>query len=132
MGRPAPVFIDAAYAAEMLGVAPEVVLDWVQSGVLRTFGGRPSNPVLRSADVRSVADQFGVHPDERPTKRVKSISARVQTRLTADARWADLSAEDIREWARRADPARRQAARKAVEIAQERLGDVLRALDELA
>jgi hypothetical protein len=125
-----PPFVDAAHAAQMLHVTTEVVLDLVKSGKLRRFGGRPDNPFVRSADVAALATELGVQQVEEPPKRVKSASARVQSRLTADSRWADVSAGDIREWAARAEPARRQAARKAAILALQQLEIVLRVLDD--
>jgi hypothetical protein len=61
---------------------------------------------------------------------VKSPSARVQQRITADARWGDVSEEDIRDWASRADDARLHAARKAARTAIERLSFLLQVVDE--
>src|SRR5579872_3541326 len=123
-------FIDSVLAAEFLHVSQDTVLDWISEGRLRAFGGKPSNPFLRSADVAAMASELGISPGE-PARRIKSASARVQARLTADARWSDVSDDDIRDWARRADAARRQAARAAALAARQRLEMVLRALDEL-
>lgn len=122
-------FVDAVIAAEVLHVTKETVLDWVAAGRLRTFGGKPDNPFLRSADVASLLDELGVMGGE-PPKRSKSATAKVQTRLTADARWSDVSDDDIAEWVRRADPARKQAARTAAGTAIDRLQGVLRALED--
>lgn len=126
-----PPFVDAAHAAEMLHVTPETVLDLVRSGKLRRYGGRPDNPFLRSADVAALVDELGLPSEDEQPKRVKSASSRVQTRLTADSRWADIRDEEIQEWAERADVVRRQAARKSVLLAMDRLETVLRALDRL-
>jgi hypothetical protein len=131
MSTPAPPFIDAAYAADMLHVPLDTVLDWIAAGTLTPYGGRAGNPFLRSRDVLAVAAQLGLDRQEAESpKRVKSASARVQQRLTADARWTDVSDDDIRDWAVRADEARRAAARKAASAALQRLQVVLRVLDE--
>ncbi len=127
----APVFIDAAGAAEMLRMPLDAVLDLIHEGRLRTFGGKAANPFVRSADVAALAAELGVGTAEATEpKRVKSASARVQTRLTADARWAEVSESDIRDWARRTDAARRRAGKTAATTAIDRLQAVLRALDE--
>jgi hypothetical protein len=123
-------FIDAVHAAEILRVSQDTVLDWVAGGKLKAYGGKPGNPFLRSTDVAVLAEQMGVADDEQP-KRVKSATARVQQRLTADARWSDIGDDEIDDWARRADPARRQAARTASAAAIEKLERVLVALEEL-
>lgn len=131
MSTPVPPFIDAAYAADMLHVPVDTILDWVATGKLSPYGGRAGNPFLRSRDVMAVAEQLGIGGQDTETpKRVKSASARVQQRLTADARWTDVSEDDIRDWAARADAARCAAARKAAASALERLQVVLRVLDE--
>lgn len=120
-------FIDATHAAEILHVTQDTIVDWVASGKLRSYGGKANNPFLRSADIAALVEEMGLVPDE-PPRRTRSASARVQTRLTADARWSDISDEDIREWARRADPARRQAALKAAQGARDRLDVVIQVL----
>lgn len=127
-----PAFIDAAYAADSLHVSVETILDLVQQGRLRTYGGRASNPFLRSSEVSALAAELGLGSTEESEapRRVKSPSARVQQRIAADARWGDISEADIRDWAARADPTRLDAARKAARVAGERLRLLLAVLDE--
>ncbi|MGH2444051.1 MAG: hypothetical protein ACRDFX_12925, partial [Chloroflexota bacterium] len=96
------------------------VLDWIRDGRLRSYGGKASNPFLRSADVAALAEELGVRDEEAP-RRTKSASARVQARLTADSRWSEVSDQDMREWAERAEPTRRQAARTAAQTARQKL-----------
>ncbi len=127
-----PTFIDAAYAADSLHVPLDTILDLVRAGRLRTYGGRTSNPFLRSAEVTALAGELGLGDDtesETP-RRVKSPSARVQQRITADSRWGDVSEADIRDWVERADDTRLQAARKAAQLATGRLSFLLAALEE--
>jgi hypothetical protein len=122
-------FVDSVHAAEFLHVTQDAVLDWISDGRLRPFGGKPSNPFLRSADVAALAEELGVSAEEAP-RRTKSPTARVQTRLTADARWADIGEADLREWASRADDARRSGARAAAYVARQRLDLLVAILDE--
>lgn len=122
-------FVDSVHAAEFLHVSQEAVLDMISGGRLRTFGGKPSNPFLRSTDIAALAEELGVSNEESP-RRTKSPTARVQTRLTADARWADIGEDDLREWAARADDARRSGARAAAQVARQRLDLLLHILDE--
>lgn len=129
-----PTFIDAAYAADTLHVSLDTILDLIQQGRLRTYGGRVSNPFLRSAEVSALAAELGLgtsQTDDTP-RRVKSPSARVQQRITADARWGDVSESDVRDWAGRADRTRLEAARKAAGIAIDRLQLLLKVLDDTA
>lgn len=124
-------FIDSVHAAEILQVTQETILDWIGEGKLTAYGGKPTNPFLRSGDVANLAESLGVAGDE-PPKRMKSVTAKVQQRITADARWSDISLDEIREWAKRADKARRQAARSAALTARQRLENLLSILEELA
>jgi hypothetical protein len=124
-------FIDSVHAAELLHVTQDVILDWIREGKLAAYGGKPTNPFLRSVDVTALAASLGVSADE-PPKRMKSATAKVQQRITADARWSDVSIDEIRDWARRADGPRRQAARSAAVTARQRLETVLTVLDELS
>lgn len=125
-----PVFIDAAYAAEMLHISQDAVLDLIETRKLRTYGGSRQNPFVRSADISALVVEIGqVEEEDAAPRRVKSASAKVQTRLTADARWSDITEDDVYDWARRAEPARRQAAIKAARTAIDRLALVLQALD---
>lgn len=125
-----PVFIDAVHAAELLRVPQDTVMDLIAQGRLRTYGGRTTNPFLRSAEVLALVPELGVSETEEEPRRVKGPAARVRQRLTADARWSDISEDDIREWARRTDPAGREAGRTAARTALERLSTVLAALEE--
>lgn len=126
-----PPFVDVTYAADMFHVSPDLIHDWLREGRLKAVGGKSSNPFVRTVDVAALAADIAPLDSNEPPKRVKSASTRVQTRLTADAKWAEVSDSDIRDWAQRADPARLRAARKAVDATQERLRAVLGVLDEL-
>jgi hypothetical protein len=125
-----PVFIDAVHAAEMLRISQDAVLDLVTEGKLRTYGGKASNPFLRSAEVVALVGELAPAEDEVQPRRVKSASARVRQRLTADSRWSEITEDDMRDWASRSDPTARQAARKAAVTARERLQILLQILDE--
>jgi hypothetical protein len=123
-------FVDSVIAAEALQVTQDTVLDWVREGKLKAYGGKPANPFFRSADVATLLQELGV-PEDMPAKRTKSPSARVQARITADARWSDISVADIEDWVRRADSSRRHAARSAALTARQRLDKLVEALEAL-
>ncbi|HEX8919685.1 MAG TPA: hypothetical protein VF898_14370 [Chloroflexota bacterium] len=126
-----PVFIDAAYAAELLHISPDAAADLIRERGFRTYGGPSSNPFVRSADILALIDEIGVKDEEASgSKRLKSGSSRVQTRLTADARWVDVEEDDIRSWLSRADSARKRAARTAAENAMSKLSLILALLDQ--
>jgi hypothetical protein len=119
-------FVDSVIAAEVLHATQDAVLDWVRDGTLKAYGGKPSNPFLRSKDVGALIEKLGIVEEE--PKRTKSPTAKVQTRITADARWSDVSVDDIYLWVSRADESRRQAAKSAAETAQHRIATLLTAL----
>jgi hypothetical protein len=123
-------FIDSVHASEVLHVTQDTVLDWIAKGKLKAYGGKPTNPFLRSGDVAALAAELGVATDE--PKRSKSASAKVQQRVTSDSRWSEVSVDEIRDWATRADGARRQAARTAALTARQRLDSLLTILEELS
>lgn len=125
-----PVFIDSFYAADLLRVTQDAVLDMVAQGKLKTYGGRSSNPFLRSADVLALAPAAPPEEAESAPRRTKSASSRVRQRITADARWSDIGEEDLRDWAGRTDAAGRQAARTAATGAKAKLELLLQILDE--
>lgn len=132
LSKPVPPFVDSVHAAEMLRLSPEAVLDMIKAGDLRAYGGKVSNPILRSSDIQKLMQELGTDAGEDISpKRVKSATARVQTRLTADSRWSDISESELRDWAARADPVPRQAARKAAGSARDKLTLLLAILDDL-
>ncbi|HZS94592.1 MAG TPA: hypothetical protein VFA78_07335 [Chloroflexota bacterium] len=126
---PLPPFIDSAHAAEILHITPESVLDLIAAGRLAPFAGPPTKPFLRSADVVALAAEMGAGEEPEPPRRVKSGFARVQTRITADARWGDVSEQDLEEFARRADPAKRVAAAATAAEAMVKLEALIELLD---
>lgn len=126
-----PPFIDAVFAADMLHVSKDTVIDLVREGKLRKVSGQDSNPFVRTSEVAALAEQMGAAAAEQPGRRIKSASAKVRARLTADARWADVSEAEIRDWAARLDPAARAAARTAVRTTVARLSMLLQVLDDV-
>lgn len=126
-----PPFIDASYAAELLGVQARDVLDWVEAGRLSRFGGKDQNPFLRTAEVERLASELGVDLSRPPVRRRASQNPvrRVELRIRHDAKWSEISAEDITAWARELDQHTRAAARQVAETAMQRLNQVLQTLD---
>ena len=81
------------------------------------------NTVMREALAPDVEPRYIVRVERR---------IYVEHGLEAEdqVRWADVSLEEIREWVKRADRARRQAARSAAMTARQRLENLLKTLDE--
>ena len=113
-------FVDAGETARRLGI-DRVTLDlWVKEGRIKTHRGVGRDVFFRSADVEALYNEL--HPsselaeavavDEResesaetstpaiqqPTRKKQDPPMRVYLRLQADAKWYDISEEDIRIW----------------------------------
>ncbi|GCE18242.1 helix-turn-helix domain-containing protein [Dictyobacter kobayashii] len=109
-------FVDAGEAARRLGI-DRVTLDlWVKEGRLRTHRGVGRDVFFRSGDVEALYNEL--HPaadiaealaeDEqetngeavatKPARKKQDPQMRVYLRLQADAKWYDISEEDIRFW----------------------------------
>ncbi len=112
-------FVDAGETARRLGI-DRVTLDlWVKEGRIKTHRGVGRDVFFRSADVEALYTEL--HPsselaeavavDERasasaepspppiqPTRKKQDPPMRVYLRLQADAKWYDISEDDIRLW----------------------------------
>jgi hypothetical protein len=118
-----PPFVDASYAAELLGVNTIDVLDWVEEGKLNAYGGAPRNPFVRMSEIESLGKELGRDLSEPPTKRraTQNPIRRVELRIRHDAKWSEVNAEDIRSWARGLDASMKQGALQVVTTSLDRL-----------
>lgn len=133
MGIKKSPFIDATFAAELLGVQTIDVLDFIAAGKLTSYGGKDRNPFVQTVQVEQLAAEMGRDPAVQPSVRKRASQnpvRRVELRLRHDARWSDVSDEDIRVWARGLEPHTRVAARKIATTAVEGLQHVLSILDK--
>ncbi|HZT97158.1 MAG TPA: hypothetical protein VFB34_10015 [Chloroflexota bacterium] len=122
-------FVDATFAAEMLGVGLDEILTWVQEGRLKTYGGKDRNPFLRTVELKTLADELGHTPQPAASRRAADNPVkRVGLRIRADARWSQVSPEDIRRWTRETDDASKRAAVTVAETAMDRLRTLLEIL----
>jgi hypothetical protein len=120
-------FVDATYAAELLGVQPADILDWIAAGRLQTFGGKERNPFVRTAQVEELARELGRDINQPPAKKRASQDPvrRIELRLRHDSRWTDVTDADLQSWARGLDSYSRAAARQVATTALDRLKHVL-------
>ena len=109
-------FVDAGEAARRLGI-DRVTLDlWVKEGRIKTHRGVGRDVFFRAGDVEALYNEL--HPtaemaealavDEQETsgeagpsktaRKKQDPQMRVYLRLQADAKWYDISEEDIRFW----------------------------------
>jgi excisionase family DNA binding protein len=108
-------FVDAGEVARRLGIDRVTLDQWVKEGRIKPHRGVGRDSFFRSADVDALYNEL--HP---PTELAEAIAEdeqdsasttpqpvarkkqdpqmRVYLRLQADAKWFDLSEEDIRFW----------------------------------
>jgi excisionase family DNA binding protein len=110
-------FVDAGEAARRLGIDRITLEQWMKEGRIRPHRGVGRDVFFRSGDVESLYNELhpaaelaeAVDADERdseagetktvgPVKRNQDPQMRVYLRLQADAKWYDISEEDIRIW----------------------------------
>lgn len=119
-GRPGGgrfAFMDAAETARRLEIDRITLEQWVKEGRLRSHRGVGREAFFRASDVEALYNEL--HPaselaeaviaDEResagelvqekgPVRKKQDPQMRVYLRLQADAKWYDISEEDIRTW----------------------------------
>lgn len=125
LNRPGPggarfAFVDAGEAARMLGIDRLTLEQWVREGRIKPHRGVGRDSFYRTADLQALYNEL--HPatelaeaiaaDERDSageqetgaepkglaRRKQDPQMRVYLRLQADAKWYDISEEDIRTW----------------------------------
>ena len=119
-------FVDAGEAARMLGIDRLTLEQWVREGRLKQHRGVGRDAFYRTSDLQALYNEL--HPatelaeaiaaDERDSageqeagaeakglaRRKQDPQMRVYLRLQADAKWYDISEEDIREWFKQLAP----------------------------
>jgi excisionase family DNA binding protein len=125
-------FIDAGEAARMLDIDRVTLEQWVRDGRLRAHRGVGRDAFYRTSDVEALYNEL--HPatelaeaiadDEReslgeqegksqgspitigkgPVRKKQDPQMRVYLRLQADAKWYDISEDDIRAWFKQLAP----------------------------
>jgi hypothetical protein len=113
-------FVDAGEAARMLGIDRITLDQWVRDGRIKPHRGVGRDSFFRTADLQALYNEL--HPstelaeaiaaDERDSesasaqagemkgvaRRQQDPQMRVYLRLQADAKWYDISEDDIRTW----------------------------------
>ena len=108
-------FVDAGEAARILGVDRVTLDQWVREGRLKSHRGVGRESFFRTADIEALNNELHPSPelaeavaaDERESdnagekasaRKKQDPQMRVYLRLQADAKWYDVSEEDIRIW----------------------------------
>lgn len=108
-------FLDAGEAARRLGIDRVTLEQWVKDGRIKPYRGVGRDVFFRSADIDALYNEL--HPaaelveaiaaDERESageatqesaRKKQDPQMRVYLRLQADAKWYDISEDDIRTW----------------------------------
>jgi excisionase family DNA binding protein len=115
-------FLDAGETARRLGVDRVTLEQWVRDGRIRTYRGVGRDAFFRSSDVEALSNEL--HPvseladaiaaDESesagetttgsPARKKQDPQMRVYLRLQADAKWYDVSEEEIHSWFQQLSP----------------------------
>lgn len=110
-------FIDAGDTARRLGIDRIMLDQWVKDGRIKPHRGVGRDVFFRASDVEALYNELhpsdelaeAVAADEResegevakpagPVKRNQDPQMRVYLRLQADAKWYDITEDDIRTW----------------------------------
>ena len=133
--RPRLAFMDAVEAAAILKSDRLSVLKYVEEGRLRTFGGKPGNPFLRTADVEKLAAELqpdqdsGISLDPKTIHRNDPVR-KLKLRMQQDAKWPEVDDTAMRAWARELDLVSFNRMRQTAREAIERLQSIIKVLDE--
>jgi len=114
-GSPRFAFVDASDTARRLGIDRVTLEQWTREGRIKSHRGVGKDVFYRSADVDALynelhptaelaeavaADELesAGEPAKGPPRRNQDPQMRVYLRLQADAKWYDISEEEIRVW----------------------------------
>jgi uridylate kinase len=133
-----PAFMDAVEAAANLKTDRLTVLEYIKEGKLKTFGGKPGNPFVRTDDVdKLVAAVFpAMELEEAPKVDPKTVHRndpvrKVKLRIQQDAKWPEISETGMRAWANEIDTISFGRMRKVAEDTISQLQLLIKVIDEV-
>ncbi|HEY7415291.1 MAG TPA: helix-turn-helix domain-containing protein [Ktedonobacteraceae bacterium] len=142
-------FVDAANAARRLGTDRVTLDQWVKDGRIRAHRGVGRDVFFRASDIEALYNEL--HPadaelaeaiaaDENESvsstvpqgvaRRKQDPPMRVYLRLQADAKWYDISENDIREWFKQLSPDGYERNKRNAEHTVKKLQFLIDLLDE--
>lgn len=154
VGKPGPgggrfAFMDAGAAARHLGIDRLTLEQWTRDGRIKAHRGVGKDVFYRAGDVEALYNELhpaaelaeAVAADEResageepaastPVRKKQDPQMRVYLRLQADARWYDISDEDIRIWFQQLAPDGYERNKRNAEHAIQKLQYLVSLLDE--
>jgi excisionase family DNA binding protein len=148
-------FLDAGETARRLGVDRRTLDQWVQQGRIRAYKGVGRDYFFKTADVEALYKELHPEPtlaeaiaaDEEesapqagtgtaqpiqllPRKKQQDPAMRVYLRLQADAKWYDVSEEDIRTWFMQLAPEGYERNRRNAQHAIQKLQYLVNLIEE--
>ena len=134
--RPRLAFMDTVEAAAILKSDRLAVLKFIEEGRLRTFGGKASNPFVRTDDVEKLAAELQPEQATGPALDPKTIHRndpvrKLKLRMQQDAKWPEIDRAAMRAWAKEIDLVSFNRMRQTAREAIERLQAVIEVLDEV-
>lgn len=142
-------FMDAGEVARRLGIDRITLEQWTRDGRIKAHRGVGKDVFYRSADVDALYNELhpaaelaeAVEADEResagevqgkqaPARKKQDPQMRVYLRLQADAKWYDISEEDIRVWFQQLAPDGYERNKRNAEHTLKRLQYLVSLLDE--
>ena len=140
-------FIDAGEAARVLGVDRVTLDQWVRDGRIKPHRGVGREAFFRTSEIEALSNELhppaelaeAVAADEResageeekgPVRKKQDPQMRVYLRLQADAKWYDISEEDMRTWFQQLAPDGYERNKRNAEHTIERLQYLVSLIEE--
>ena len=140
-------FIDAGEAARMLGIDRVTLDQWVREGRIKPHRGVGREAFFRTSEVEALYNEL--HPsaqlaeavaadelesageeEKGPVRKKQDPQMRVYLRLQADAKWFDVSEEDIRTWFNQLAPDGYERNKRSAEHAIKKLQYLVGLIEE--
>lgn len=142
-------FLDAGEVARRLGIDRVTLDQWTRDGRIKGMRGVGKDVFYRASDVEALQNELhpatelaeAVEADEResageaaatkaPVRKKQDPQMRVYLRLQADAKWYDVSEEDIRIWFQQLAPDGYERNKRNAEHTLKKLQYLVSLLDE--
>lgn len=142
-------FMDAGEAARRLHIDRITLEQWTRDGRLKAHRGAGKDVFYRTADVEALYNELhpaselaqAIEADEResageaqetraPARKKQDPQMRVYLRLQADAKWFDISQEDIQVWFQQLAPDGYERNKRNAEHTIKKLQYLVSLLDE--
>ena len=132
--RPRLAFMDAVEAAAILKTDRLAILALIETGRLKTYGGKTGNPFVRTEDVERLAAELDPTGDDESldpkTVHRNDPVRKLKLRIQQDAKWHEVDEAAMRAWAKELDPISYERMQKVAADAIKSLQLIIQVLDE--